>query len=170
MNIIEKQGNLLVPSTYLNEEDSNRELNGIHGCNAQGIMGAGLALQVRSKSEEVYQVYKQACDTKTNDKQSLLGTITFKRLSPDPITIINAIIQLETGVHKRQVNYEAVAQVFDRIATTILNHPNTQFTLAIPKYFGSALAGGNWNIIRTIIEESLNKFSNVNLYIVEYKK
>ena len=68
------------------------------------------------------------------------------------------------------MNYEAVAQVFDRIATTILNHPNTQFTLAIPKYFGSALAGGNWNIIRTIIEESLNKFSNVNLYIVEYKK
>ena len=37
-------------------------------------------------------------------------------------------------------------------------------------HFGSALAGGNWNIIRTIIEESLNKFSNVNLYIVEYKK
>ena len=56
MNIIEKQGNLLVPSTYLNEEDSNRELNIIHGCNAQGIMGAGLALQVRHKSEEVYQV------------------------------------------------------------------------------------------------------------------
>ena len=54
MNIIEKQGNLLVPSTYLNEEDSNRELNIIHGCNAQGIMGAGLALQVRHKSEEVY--------------------------------------------------------------------------------------------------------------------
>lgn len=161
MNIIEKQGNLLVPSTYLNEEDSNRELNIIHGCNAQGIMGAGLALQVRSKSEEVYQVYKQACDNLVDNKQSLLSTITFKRLSPEPITIINAI---------RQVNYEAVAQVFNRIATTILNHPNTQFTLAIPKYFGSALAGGNWNIIRTIIEESLNKFSNVNLYIVEYKK
>ena len=170
MNIIEKQGDILAPSTYLNPEDLNRELNIIHGCNAQGIMGAGLALQVRHKSEEVYQVYKQACDTKTNDKQSLLGTITFKRLSPDPITIINAIIQLETGVHKRQVNYEAVAQVFDRIAITILTHPNTQFTLAIPKYFGSALAGGNWNIIRTIIEETLTKFSNVTLYIVEYKK
>lgn len=80
------------------------------------------------------------------------------------------LFNFKTGVHKRQVNYEAVAQVFDRIATTILTHPNTQFTLAIPKYFGSALAGGNWNIIRTIIEESLNKFSNVNLYIVEYKK
>ena len=105
MNIIEKQGNLLVPSTYLNEEDSNRELNIIHGCNAQGIMGAGLALQVRSKSEEVYQVYKQACDNLVDNKQSLLGTITFKRLSPEPITIINAIIQLETGIHKRQVNY-----------------------------------------------------------------
>ena len=37
-------------------------------------------------------------------------------------------------------------------------------------YFGSALAVGNWNIIRTIIEESLNKFFNVNLYTVEYKK
>ncbi len=38
------------------------------------------------------------------------------------------------------------------------------------QYFGSALAVGNWNIIRTIIEESLNKFFNVNLYTVEYKK
>lgn len=37
-------------------------------------------------------------------------------------------------------------------------------------YFGSDLAVGNWNIIRAIIEESLNKFFNVNLYIVEYKK
>ena len=97
MNVIEKQGNLLVPSTYLNPEDLNRELNIIHGCNAQGIMGAGLALQVRNKSEEVYQVYKQACDTKTNDKQSLLGTITFKRLSPEPITIIFLLLLTTTS-------------------------------------------------------------------------
>lgn len=52
MNVIEKQGNVLVPSTYLNPEDLNRELNIIHGCNAQGIMGAGLALQVRNKSKK----------------------------------------------------------------------------------------------------------------------
>lgn len=168
MKLIETQGDVLKPGTYLTPDDMNREVCVIHGCNSLGVMGAGLALQVKNKFYLAFEVYSVSCRDVT-DRSQLLGTYTHKRFADEKITIINAIIQLETGTEKRQVNYEAVALILERLCRTFDQHPHTVFTLAIPRFFGSALAGGNWNIILCMFKEYFNNYPNVTLYVVAYQ-
>lgn len=44
----------------------------IHGCNAQGKMGAGVALEVRKKWPEVFRAYSQVC--KLRNAEEIVGT------------------------------------------------------------------------------------------------
>lgn len=162
-------GDVLVPSTYLSTEHSKKHVLIVHGCNALGIMGAGLSLQVKAKYIKAFDAYSKACDAIT-DRSTLLGTYTHIRILEDNLTICNAILQVNVGRDKRQVNYEAVAKVFERIATTCLEHPDKEIYLAIPKFIGCDLAGGNWNIVLSIILETLKPADNCTLYIVEWDK
>lgn len=165
--IFNSKGDILVPTSYLDSKHHSEHVLIVHGCNALGVMGAGLALQVKAKSPKAFTVYEEACNTAV-DKHLLLGTYTHARDLEANLTIINAILQLNVGKHKRQVNYEAVARVFERIADVMTEHSDRDFYLAIPKNLGCGLAGGNWNIVSTIILETLKDVPNCNLYIVEW--
>ena len=167
--VINTSGDLLDTSSYLIPEHSNQHVLIVHGCNALGIMGAGLALQVKAKSIKAFNLYSEECSNIT-DRSKLLGTYTHAREPDLNLTIVNAILQLYIGTSERQVNYEAVAKVFERISNVMLEHPDREFYLAIPKNLGCGLAGGNWNIVLSIILETLKPIDNCTLYIVEWSK
>ena len=126
-------------------------------------------MQVKAKSIKAFNLYSEECSNIT-DRSKLLGTYTHAREPDLNLTIVNAILQLYIGTSERQVNYEAVAKVFERIATTCLEHPDKEIYLAIPKFIGCDLAGGNWNIVLSIILETLKPADNCTLYIVEWNK
>lgn len=69
----------------------------VHGCNAQGVMASGVAIQLRNMYPDIFNPYENSCSNE-EDKGRLLGTITSKvvRIFPKLI-IVNAITQINYG-------------------------------------------------------------------------
>lgn len=131
----------------------------IHGCNAQGVMGSGVALEVKTRYPEAYNLYKRYCDSISNKKE-LLGATPAWTNSGDTIDpnrdliIINAITQEHYGraPNHRYVSYEAIQECFDQIHTMckVIGVSEVNFPL-----IGAGLGGGDWQIISEIIKDSM---------------
>lgn len=119
----------------------------VHGCNCQGVMGSGVARQIRAKWPAVYDSYKE----RERDMALYLGNAQMVRVEPD-VWVVNAMTQEFYGRDgERYVSYEAVKEAFTRIKpwATILSVP-VNFPL-----IGCGLAGGSWEIVGLIIKETL---------------
>ena len=114
-----------------------------HGCNCQGVMGAGVAKAIAQKWPHVFELYHHQFRTFGLE----LGTVHTVALE-DLRVVLNCMTQELTGPSVRQLNYEALVQCFEFINRRFPNQ-----TLAIPQ-IGAGLAGGNWNIIKAIINET----------------
>lgn len=143
---------------YIKGDITKTELNYIvHGVNCQNVMGSGVAkalfdewFQVKAEYHIFVTDMMQFANLKPED---LLGgyhyvfTEDIESFKETPV-VINAFTQLNYGYDKtRHVNYEAVSKVFSR-----LNEELSGKTIAIPK-IGCGLAGGDWEIVRRIIDE-----------------
>lgn len=130
----------------------------IHGCNAQGVMGAGLAAQVKSKWPDCYATYRKFCKDFKNNREEMLGEIIPYAVPRTQIVIINAITQIDFGKGgKRYVSYKAIDAAFNTVAEIaarcgmIVHYP----------LIGAGLAGGDWAIISDIIETAFSKYPQV---------
>lgn len=115
----------------------------VHGCNCFCAMNSGIAPQIKSKWPEAFEV---DCETIVGDK-SKLGTISFTN-NTSPI-IVNAYTQYEFGTDKRNCDYNALESCMQLIKKNF-----TGKKIGMPK-IGAGLAGGNWNIIKDIIQREL---------------
>ena len=116
----------------------------VHGCNAQGVMGAGVARVIKLKYPECFMLYKEYCDLGYNN----LGEIIWYRVKPD-LHIVNAITQKQYGRDKRHVNYAAITNVFSEV---VRNAKALNLSIHFPK-IGAGLGGGDWNIIEMLIND-----------------
>jgi O-acetyl-ADP-ribose deacetylase (regulator of RNase III) len=132
----------------------------VHGCNCYGVMGAGIAQQVRSRWPDVYDFYARHCETLG---KGALGTITIHNPAKD-LVLVNAMTQDGFGKGMRHVNYEAVAQCFERI-NDVLGHKASQLPVCFPM-IGAGLGGGNWPIVKAIIDETLLPQFERRLYVL----
>lgn len=137
----------------------------IHGCNAQGVMGSGIAATVKSKYPGAYNAYRVQTSAIAGNP-NLLGMWSSYYDEKDNVLIVNAITQLNFGRDGRQyVSYEAVDAVFGQLAQMIETaekeasktkwggHPvSIHFPL-----IGAGLGGGDWAIISQIISAQLEK-------------
>lgn len=150
MKIIYKRGDLLeAPETYI-----------LHGCNAQGVMGSGVAKLIKEKYPSAYLAYKAS--EKFNGMR--LGVVTYVE-QDDGKVIFNGITQQYYGKDgKRYVDYDAVRDVVQAVNWYMYqNHPNAltgTLGVAMPK-IGAGLGGGDWNIIEEIIEMNSMYFQPV---------
>jgi len=150
-----------IQTVYGNVLDFTENAVMIHGCNCQGVMGSGVALAVREKYPDVYNIYVEHC---SKHYDFLLGGIQPITIRPDYM-IINAFTQNLFGTTQRQVDYEAIYECFEQ--TNIwMNRLSEVRTLYFPK-IGAGLGGGNWEIIKTIIEQTVDQKFNPTL--VEFK-
>lgn len=138
----------------------------IHGCNAQGVMGSGIALAVKNIYPGAYAAYR-----KVEETQGLqLGSIIPYYDQADEITVINGITQNLFGRNgNRFVSYDAITDVFEK--TRVFIEGSATFdALKAPRMLlpliGAGLGGGNWRIIQTIVEEVFEG-SMVNLILVK---
>lgn len=131
-----------------------------HGCNAQGVMGSGVAKFVRDKYPEAYKKYNQFCvDTDDN----ILGSIVWYAPKSD-LYIANCITQEYFGAGpSRYVSYDAIDVSFALINDKLKVLPKK--TLHIPK-IGAGLGGGNWDIISSIIENNITEADEVICWIL----
>jgi O-acetyl-ADP-ribose deacetylase (regulator of RNase III) len=125
----------------------------VHGCNAQGAYGAGVAAIIRRDFPQAYHAYK---DKYEKNGKLELGSIIIAPCGDGNAdnfkVIINAITQEYYGRdHKRYVSYNAIADAMSRI--NLIAKLGLK-EVAMPK-IGAGLAGGNWNIIEAIVESEL---------------
>lgn len=119
----------------------------VHGCNAQGVMGSGIAASVREIYPDAYNAYRMV-----HEKDGLaLGEVIPFYDTQTQVWVLNGITQNLYGkTGDRFVSYDAVTEVFENIRKSyqVGNIQRLFFPL-----IGAGLGGGNWRIIQTIIEE-----------------
>lgn len=125
----------------------------VHGCNAQGVMGSGVALQIKNKWSDAYKSYKQAIQDWGDQKICPLGRVVFHKVRDD-LWIINAITQEYYGRDKSKVyvDYEAVRTAFHTINWYF---HDKGLPINFPK-IGCGLANGDWDVVSKIIDEELD--------------
>lgn len=128
----------------------------IHGCNCFHTMGAGIALQIAN-------MYPQARDADFESAYGNTGKMgdyseaTIMTMFGG-VTIINAYTQFSTGGFA--VSYDAIDKVFKKIA----KDTDKSLSIGYPM-IGAGLAGGDWDIIKVIIDKALEGFNHT---LVEY--
>ena len=144
MKIIYKKGNLITaPESLI-----------IHGCNNRGVMGSGVAREIRREFPEAYNEYK----TMFKHFGLPLGNIIWAYTKGKWIG--NIITQDGFGKDgKKYVSYDAIKKCLRNINNNSM-YFSTDNHVAMPK-IGAGLGGGNWNIISEIIEEESLKFQPV---------
>ena len=137
----------------------------LHQVNCKGVMGSGIAKQVKDKYPKVYEEYKRWCNTMP--KTHLLGLAQFVSTKDLYNTsfrgIVNIYGQYSYGYNGDcYTDYDAL-----RSALTIFrDHLLLPCTIAIPYKMSSDRGGGKWEIVYGIIEEVF-KNSNINVLICE---
>lgn len=123
----------------------------VHGVNAQGVMNSGVAKHVREKYPQVYKSYSE----EHKRKNLKLGNVFPIQMS-DKLYVWNSVTQEFYGRDgSRYVSYDAIETCFYVINEFIkTENLNIAQVLNIPM-IGSGLGGGKWNIIKTIIEETV---------------
>ncbi len=122
----------------------------VQGCNAQGVMGSGIARAIRSKYPEVYEEYVLAIQGAPNDKKVLLGSANVVKIqSKKNLHVVNGITQEYYGNDGRKyVSYAAIYSVFAQVYMMAKSK-------GLPVHYpmiGAGLGGGDWAVISEIID------------------
>jgi len=137
-----------------------------HSCNTHNAMGAGIAYQIKYRYPNAYSADCHAM--MNNDNQ--LGWYSFAVTDATQNKgIYNMYTQDKIGGN-RAVNYEAFYVALKKVADHIewqMKHEEEEKTLGLPWGISCGLAGGNWGIISSMINDILvdRKFKT---YIVRY--
>jgi len=124
----------------------------VHGCNAQGVMGSGVAKAIREKYPKAYDAYRLWHE---------MDFLKLGRCCPLFVTkeliVCNAITQDRYGTDGKQyVNYDALRTCFADVAR-YARAPETPICFKDIHFplIGCGLGGGDWKVIEPIIQEEL---------------
>lgn len=120
----------------------------IHGCNCQCQMGKGIALSIKTQYPEAYQADRNT-ETGSRKKLGNYSSVTVRGKNCEFI-IVNAYTQFHWHGKDGKADYEAIKSVMRRIKQDFSGK-----RIAYP-LIGAGLAGGDWSIIRQIIDEQLS--------------
>lgn len=129
------------------------ELNIAHQVNPHGVMGAGIAAQIKEAYPLCYSDYQDYCDY-AGEPHELLGRIIVYQDELTPRKIFNLFSQFDVGQGQRMTSYDALANIFWKLNDYDLDR------LAMPM-LGSGLAGGDWSVISAIIESESHNYQPV---------
>ena len=157
MTITEKRGDILTTTAPVIA----------HQVNCKGVMGAGLALQIKKAYPEVFKPYKDLCNTcdyrlfllrKTGEKPNIFNTGILGCCLMTPVHdgrfIANLFGQLSYGRDEGVVytDYEAVESAL--MSLRLQCEAKQINTIALPYGMGAGLAKGNWNTILGLITKT----------------
>lgn len=122
----------------------------VHQVNCYGVMGSGIAKQVKERYPNVYCFYYSYCE-KEKDKNKLMGKVLMVNTLEDKTRIIaNFFSQESYGYGKQFTSYEAFRECLEYLKDNYSN-----YSIAFPYLIGCKRGGGDWNKIYGMIEEIL---------------
>ena len=139
-----------------------------HQVNCLGVMGGGVAKQIKDKWNEVYEEYKS--ELALFKENAPLG-LSFNIETKDKKHIImNVFGQYYYGTDKKYTDYQALKRgmiygICDYRELYGIDD-NVQLPIAIPHGIGCGLAGGDWIVVRKLLEEIEQ---NENVIFIAYK-
>lgn len=152
MEIIYKTGNLLDAQTDVIA----------HQVNCQGVMGSGIAKQIRDKWSRVYDSYVSYCYDYITCTHELLGECQLVQIN-DHQHVANLFGQNYYGRDgKRYTSYDGIYDALTSLAVQMMD--NGMKLLAIPYKMSSDRGGADWNVVLAMIE-SVFKDTNVTIEI-----
>ena len=178
-------GNLLDFPTHC-ETDPNKYVginNIAHSCNCQNVMGGGIAKQIKDRYPKAFEADTERWGNEYNDggnwrcqigdySKAVIKTkfahLTHGRLAHT--TIYNLYTQSGYSTERRQVNYEYFWKAMKAMQEDLLfiqHETGNPQVLGLPYGISCGLAGGNWKIIKAIIEDIFLD-SLIECYIVKY--
>lgn len=113
-----------------------------HQVNTYGVMGAGIAAEVKERFPEVYTEYNAFCGA--NDQDMLLRAVLFSITQKG--FIANCFSQQGMNTH-----YDAFDICMRIVKEFAEEHDNAK--IAIPYKMGCGIAGGDWNTVEQIIHD-----------------
>lgn len=128
----------------------------LHGCNAQGVMGSGIAAQIKKRYPDCFKVYKNRVP------YTKVGSVIW--YESDSITIGNCITQAHYGRHPKvqYCSYDGIASCMVKVREYLTDAGKNE--VHMPK-IGAGLGNGDWNIIAPIVECQLRDFK-ANVYFL----
>ncbi len=126
----------------------------VHQVNCQGVMGSGVARQVREKYPLVFDAYQRLCRNTLNP----LGRTLFVT-TPDGTVIANLFAQEKFGYDgKCYTDYCALRKCLAEVRAKCYDK-----VIAIPYMMACHRGGGDWDKVSRMIEEELED-CNVTFY------
>ncbi|RVD60709.1 phosphatase [Mesorhizobium sp. M2D.F.Ca.ET.185.01.1.1] len=129
----------------------------VHGCNCQCVMGKGIALSIKQRFPAAY-----VADLATaKGDRSKLGTITLAEIERGgrSFHVVNGYTQFHWQGQGAKADYQAIRNVMKAVRARFSGQ-----RIGYPR-IGAGLAGGDWTIIASIIDEEL---AGENHTLVEY--
>jgi O-acetyl-ADP-ribose deacetylase (regulator of RNase III) len=140
-----------------------------HQVNCQGVMGSGIAKQLRDTYPEVYRNYLHKCEAFPKDRSLLLGQVQMVgldnvRLAKNKVPYVcNFFSQFSYGYDgRRYTSYDAFWNCLHNLKASV----GRGSTIGFPYNIGCDRGGANWAVIEKMIEEVLG--DDYYVYIVHY--
>lgn len=130
----------------------------VHQVNCYGVMGRGVAAQIKSKYPDVYRRYCEYCDE--HFAKSLLGRVLLIPTN-DGKVICNVFGQERFGGGKMHTDIAALSKALGSLAKIV---PTTE-PIAMPYMIGCGLGGASWDMVYPVIRDIFNKHT-----VIFYKK
>jgi len=132
-----------------------------HQVSTKGKMGTGIAKTIKKLFPDIYNAYVNICN---DANENPLGSVFLAQNNPNEHFIANIFSQDRYGRDRRYTNYEALAVALEKLSKRA---KELNMDLAIPYKMGCGNAGGNWNIVKTIIEETC---VDIDVYIYKMEE
>lgn len=112
-----------------------------HQVNCRGVMGAGLAREIRTRYPDIMTEYRSTCMRGAEN----LGSVLYYKASQ--YDIANLFAQDDCGHYGNYTDYAALRACCERVAMDYNNG-----VVAVPYKLGCGLAGGDWNIVYPMLK------------------
>ena len=139
-----------------------------HQVNCLGVMGAGIAKQIKDRYYAAYQDYLSYCDRMNRSPEILLGDVRFSFVynyeNPKSLMeIAHIFAQKSIGRNGVYTDYSALRKGLNRIRTYAELADLKR--VAVPYKIGCGLGGGDWeNVVLPILHDIFDN-SKVELII-----
>jgi len=134
----------------------------LQGVNCQGVMGSGVAKQLRDKYPNIFIPYAALCKKYWHDSENLLGRVVtyYPDFRNKEFYIANCFTQEFYGKDgKKYASYDALESCLETVK-------GTKLPIHIPYLIGAGLGGLNEQVVLAIIEQTL---SNNTVYLHKFK-
>lgn len=146
-----------------------------HQVNEYGVMGAGIAKQIKDKYPKAFEDYIKAIKEKTSKGENLPLIALSKQ--PDGVVIANMFTQRD-GKTDLELLHNAVVflgmQIIDLFVTKLKFNETTgaffdrPFRVGIPFKYGCGIAKGDWESVLKIWKDVFGKLEYIDLEVWKY--